>query len=45
VRPDRFVGFPVDPADEKTMDALDAALATYLIPNVVATYASADRVS
>jgi hypothetical protein len=33
VRPDGFVGFRVDPADEKTMDALDAHLATYLIPN------------
>jgi 2-polyprenyl-6-methoxyphenol hydroxylase-like FAD-dependent oxidoreductase len=37
VRPDGFVGFRVDPADEKTMDALDAHLATYLIPNVGAT--------
>jgi 2-polyprenyl-6-methoxyphenol hydroxylase-like FAD-dependent oxidoreductase len=34
VRPDGFVGFRVDPADDKTMDALDAHLATYLIPNV-----------
>jgi 2-polyprenyl-6-methoxyphenol hydroxylase-like FAD-dependent oxidoreductase len=34
VRPDGFVGFCIDPADEKTMDALDAHLATYLIPNV-----------
>ena len=33
VRPDGIVGFCVDPADEKTMDALDAHLATYLIPN------------
>jgi hypothetical protein len=32
VRPDGFVGFRADPADEKTMDALDAHLATYLIP-------------
>jgi hypothetical protein len=37
VRPDGFVGFRVDPADEKTMDALDAHLATYLIPNTGAT--------
>ena len=37
VRPDGFVGFRVDPADGKTMDALDAHLATYLIPNVGAT--------
>lgn len=34
VRPDGFVGFRADPADEKTMNALDAHLATYLIPNV-----------
>jgi 2-polyprenyl-6-methoxyphenol hydroxylase-like FAD-dependent oxidoreductase len=33
VRPDGFVGFRADPADEKTMDALDAHLAAYLIPN------------
>jgi 2-polyprenyl-6-methoxyphenol hydroxylase-like FAD-dependent oxidoreductase len=33
VRPDGFVGFRVDPANEKTIDALDAHLATYLIPN------------
>jgi 2-polyprenyl-6-methoxyphenol hydroxylase-like FAD-dependent oxidoreductase len=33
VRPDGFVGFRVNPADEKTMGALDAHLATYLIPN------------
>ena len=33
VRPDGFVGFRVDPADEKTMGALHAHLATYLIPN------------
>lgn len=34
VRPDGFVGFRADPANEMTMDALDAHLATYLIPNV-----------
>jgi hypothetical protein len=39
VRPDGFVGFRADPADEKTMDALDAHLATYLIPNVDASEA------
>ncbi len=38
VRPDGFVGFRADPADEMTMDALDAHLATYLIPHVGATY-------
>ncbi len=32
VRPDGFIGFRVAPADERTMDALDAHLATYLIP-------------
>ncbi|HEY7296339.1 MAG TPA: hypothetical protein VH684_00265 [Xanthobacteraceae bacterium] len=37
VRPDGFVGFRANPADEMTMDALDAHLATYLIPNVSAT--------
>jgi 2-polyprenyl-6-methoxyphenol hydroxylase-like FAD-dependent oxidoreductase len=34
VRPDGFVGFRVNPADDTTMGALDAHLATYLIPNV-----------
>ena len=38
VRPDGFVGFRADPADEMTMDTLDAHLATYLIPHVGATY-------
>jgi len=38
VRPDGFVGFRADPADEMTMDALDAHLATYLIPNPGASY-------
>ena len=32
VRPDGFIGFRVAGADEKAMDALDAHLATYLIP-------------
>ena len=32
VRPDGFIGFLANPADETTMDALDAHLATYLIP-------------
>jgi 2-polyprenyl-6-methoxyphenol hydroxylase-like FAD-dependent oxidoreductase len=34
VQPDGFVGFRADPADEMTMNALDAHLATYLIPHV-----------
>jgi hypothetical protein len=33
VRPDGFVGFRADPADDATMDALDRHLATYLIPS------------
>jgi 2-polyprenyl-6-methoxyphenol hydroxylase-like FAD-dependent oxidoreductase len=37
VRPDGFVGFLADPADETTMDALDDHLVTYLIPHVGAT--------
>ncbi|HXW48699.1 MAG TPA: hypothetical protein VEK31_04570, partial [Xanthobacteraceae bacterium] len=37
VRPDGFVGFCADPADAMTMDALDAHLASYLIPHVGAT--------
>jgi hypothetical protein len=32
VRPDGFIGFRAAPADEITMDALDAHLATYLVP-------------
>jgi hypothetical protein len=36
VRPDGFVGFRVDPTDEKTIDALDVHLASYLIPNAAA---------
>jgi 2-polyprenyl-6-methoxyphenol hydroxylase-like FAD-dependent oxidoreductase len=47
VRPDGFVGFRANPTNEMTMDALDAHLATYLIPNVSATYplavAASDR--
>ena len=38
MRPDGFVGFCADPADETTIDALDAHLATYLIPRVDVTY-------
>lgn len=38
VRPDGFVGFRAGSADEATMDALDAHLTTYLIPNVGAAY-------
>lgn len=41
VRPDGFIGFHANPADETTMDALDTHLATYLIPNVGAIYAPA----
>ena len=32
VRPDGFIGFRAAPADEMTMGALDAHLATYLVP-------------
>ena len=34
VRPDGFIGFRAVPADETTMAALDAHLATYLVPDV-----------
>ena len=34
VRPDGFIGFRAAPADETTMAALDAHLATYLVPDV-----------
>jgi 2-polyprenyl-6-methoxyphenol hydroxylase-like FAD-dependent oxidoreductase len=34
VRPDGFIGFRASPADETTMDALDAHLASYLVPDV-----------
>jgi 2-polyprenyl-6-methoxyphenol hydroxylase-like FAD-dependent oxidoreductase len=34
VRPDGFIGFRAAPADETTMNALDAHMATYLVPNV-----------
>jgi hypothetical protein len=34
VRPDGFVGFRAAPADETTMDALDAHLTSYLVPDV-----------
>jgi len=33
VRPDGFIGFRAAPADETTMAALDAHLATYLVPS------------
>jgi hypothetical protein len=36
VRPDGFVGFLADPADAVAMDALDAHLASYLVPNSAA---------
>lgn len=35
VRPDGFIGFRAAPADETAMDALDAHLATYLVPHAV----------
>ena len=34
VRPDGFIGFRAAPADETTMDALDAHLTTYLVPDL-----------
>ena len=33
VRPDGFIAFRAAPADEANMKALDAHLATYLVPN------------
>jgi 2-polyprenyl-6-methoxyphenol hydroxylase-like FAD-dependent oxidoreductase len=33
VRPDGFIGFRAAPADETAMDALDAHLTTYLVPD------------
>ena len=41
VRPDGFIGFRAAPADETTMDALDAHLASYLIADAVGTPALA----
>ena len=38
VRPDGFIGFRAVPANERTMDALDAQLATYLVPEFGASY-------
>jgi hypothetical protein len=38
VRPDGFIGFRAAPADEMAMDALDAHLTTYLVPDVGAIY-------
>jgi hypothetical protein len=38
VRPDGFIGFRAVPANERTMDALDAQLATYLVPEFGARY-------
>jgi hypothetical protein len=37
VRPDGFIGFSAGPADEATMAALDAHLATYLVPQFSAS--------
>jgi 2-polyprenyl-6-methoxyphenol hydroxylase-like FAD-dependent oxidoreductase len=36
VRPDGFIGFRAVPADETTMEALDAHLAIYLVPDMSA---------
>jgi 2-polyprenyl-6-methoxyphenol hydroxylase-like FAD-dependent oxidoreductase len=44
VRPDGFVGFHADPADATTMDALDAHLTSYLIPDAAEGHAHARRV-
>jgi hypothetical protein len=41
VRPDGFIGFRAAPADEATMAALDAHLASYLIADAVGTPALA----
>jgi len=41
VRPDGFVGFRADPSDQMAMNALDAHLATYLIPNAAPANARA----
>jgi FAD binding domain len=38
VRPDGFIGFRAAPATETTMGALDAHLATYLVPGFGASY-------
>jgi hypothetical protein len=35
VRPDGFIGFRAAPANETTMGALDAHLASYLVPDVI----------
>ena len=35
VRPDGFIGFRAAPADETTMAALDAHLASYLVPEAI----------
>ena len=35
VRPDGFIGFRAAPADATTMAALDAHLATYLVPSAI----------
>jgi len=43
VRPDGFIGFRAAPADATTMAALDAHLATYLVPDVVQLSSSRPR--
>jgi 2-polyprenyl-6-methoxyphenol hydroxylase-like FAD-dependent oxidoreductase len=42
VRPDGFIGFRAAPADEVTMDALDAHLSSYLVPT---THPDDDRMA
>jgi len=43
VRPDGFIGFRAVPANERTMDALDAHLAAYLVPNSASDVRQVDR--
>ena len=43
VRPDGFIGFRAAPADATTMAALDAHLATYLVPAIVELSSSPPR--
>ncbi|MFL5335686.1 MAG: FAD-dependent monooxygenase [Geminicoccaceae bacterium] len=45
VRPDGMIGFRASPADGPGLDALDAHLASYLVPNHPATAASASSLS
>ena len=43
VRPDGFIGFRAVPGNERTMDALDAHLAAYLVPNSASDVRQVDR--